>query len=67
MNLDLSDYVDKLKARVRTADKWIECIEEEVRCPKTETGKADMLLWMDHMRKASNEEKHGCCHDLASE
>jgi hypothetical protein len=67
MPLDLSDYVDKLQARVRTADEWIECLEEEVRCPKTETGEPDMLRWMDDMRQALNEGKHGRLHDLASE
>jgi ABC-type Na+ transport system ATPase subunit NatA len=68
--LDLSESVEKLNSRVRTAREWLDLLSHEVPCPMKE-GKVDNIEWMARMRLALKDDaKGGTCsrlHDLASE
>jgi hypothetical protein len=66
MPLDLSDFLEKLKARVRIAEEWVNCLEDVIPRPVTE-GKPEILQWMDGMRTGLKQGQYGRLHDLASE
>lgn len=65
--LDMSDHLEKLKTRAHTADRWLRRLEEVVKCPKTDTGEADMLRWTKHMRLALHGGHHSFLHELGSD
>lgn len=65
--LDLSDYTEKLKARVRTATTWIERLNSAVPCPREDSNKPRLLQWMLEMRRCLHDGLHGVLHELASD
>ena len=66
MPLDLSDYLDKLKVRVQSAEDWLVDFEEEVPCPKVENGSPDMLAWTKSIRETLADGNRSELHELAS-
>lgn len=73
MPVDLSDSMEKLRARENLAEEWIKQFEEIVPRPDTlPSGTCDesdesLLLWMRGMRNALNNGKYAHLHDIASE
>ena len=67
MPLDLSDYLDKLRARVRTGEEWIDSLCQVVPSTKSDFGSHDMLVWMSDVREAIHNGMQSRLHDLASE
>ena len=73
MPVDLSDLLEKLRARVSLAEEWLDRFKQVVPCPDplptTDTHPSDniMLLWMARMRDALFDGNYSVLHDLASE
>jgi hypothetical protein len=67
MPLDLSDYLEKLKARVSIAEEWIASLEVVVPCPTGEGNTKDLLAWMQTMRIALRNGEYNRLHELSSE
>lgn len=73
MPVDLSDLMEKLRARVSMAEEWIDNFKEVVPCPTplptADTVHSDntLLRWMAEMRDSLVEGKHSALHDFASE
>lgn len=72
MPVDLSDSMEKLRARENLAEEWIKQFEEIVPRPNTQNDTSDesdesLLLWMRGMRNALNDGKYAHLHDIASE
>ena len=73
MPVDLSDFMEKLRARVSQAEEWIEHFKEVVPCPEplptatTVHSDNTLLRWMIQMRDSLVEGKHSDLHDFASE
>jgi hypothetical protein len=67
MPLDLSDYVEKLRARVATAVEWKTDLETVVPLPRKPDGNPNWLEWLPRVRRSLNDGMHGKLHDLASE
>jgi len=73
MPVDLSDLMEKLRARVSLADQWVDRFKEYVPCPDplptAGSLPADntMLRWMGQMREALLEGEYTVLHDMASE
>jgi hypothetical protein len=67
MPLDLSDYLEKLKARVSIAEEWIASLEAVVPCPTREGNTKDLLAWMQSMRVALRNGEYNRLHELSSE
>jgi len=71
--VDLSDYIEKLRARASQAEEWIEHFSEEVPCPvplpmaDTAPAQNTLLRWMARMRDSLVEGKHSDLHVFASE
>ena len=64
MSLDLSEYIDKLKTRVRIADDWLEALDEIV--PFKNNSYSSLEIW--HKLEASLQNgNHNGLHDLSSE
>lgn len=62
--IDLSDYVEKLETRVRTAEKWLEALQEVV--PFREYGE-EKLEWMKDLDLALRDVDQISLHELSSE
>ena len=74
MPVDLSDFMEKLRARESLAEEWINRFEEVVPRPAqtssgTETNESEegLLRWMRGMRAALTNGNYSVLHDLASE
>ena len=67
MQLDLSDYIEKLRARVASGIQWRTDVEEVVPFPRTQERGIDWLKWLREVRTCLHDGKHGRLHDLASE
>jgi PLU-1-like protein len=73
MPVDLSDFMEKLRARESLAEEWIQRFEEVVPRPnQTSTDNniepdTILLRWMQGMRAALNNGKYAVLHDIASE
>jgi hypothetical protein len=64
MPLDLSEYIDKLKTRVRIADDWLEALEEIV--PFKSDGCTRLQIWQNLETSLQNG-SHSGLHELSSE
>jgi hypothetical protein len=62
--LDLSEHLDKLKARVRSADQWLEALNEVVPFHKLERGR---LEWMQELQTSLYNGNQISLHELSSE
>ncbi|KAG7373105.1 PLU-1-like protein [Nitzschia inconspicua] len=62
--LDLSEYVDKLKIRVRTAEQWLDALEAVVPFKKYEGKK---LEWLREVSSTLNDVDAVSLHELSSE
>lgn len=76
MPLDLLEFLEKLRSRVRLAHQWIHELEQEVPCPYLGTqedggvARVDNIAWLERMREALRDEEGGTCGvllDMASE
>ncbi len=64
MTLDLTEYIDKLKTRVRIADDWLEALDEIV--PFQSNACTNLEIW--HTLETSLQNgNHSGLHDLSSE
>ena len=62
--LDLSEHLDKLKARVRSADQWLEALNEVVPFREVEKGR---LEWMRDLQTSLHNGNQIRLHELSSE
>jgi hypothetical protein len=67
MPLELSEYTDKLLARVRIAEDWFEGFKRVVHGDSAPGDEENMLLWMSCMREALDNGKQAALHEMASE
>jgi hypothetical protein len=72
MPVDLSEYLEKLHARVRTAKDWIDELREEVPYPVHDGGaEIDYIAWMYKIREAAKDDgkrsMHSRLQELSSE
>jgi len=64
MSLDLTEYIDKLKTRVRIADDWLEALDEIV--PFKNNGCKRLQIWQNLQTSLQNGNHNGL-HELSSE
>ena len=64
MPLDLSEYIDKLKTRVRIADDWLEALDEIV--PFKNDGCTRLQIWQN-LESSLQNGSHSGLHELSSE
>lgn len=64
MTLDLSEYIDKLKTRVRIADEWLESLDEIVPFQQKEC--SSLEIW-HNLETSLKNGSHSGLHDLSNE
>ena len=69
--INLSDFMDKLRARVGQAEEWVDRIKDVVPYPNSDGAELgsdkSLLRWMEGVRLALQDGKHNALHDLALE
>ena len=64
MTVDLSEYIDKLKTRVRIADDWLEALDEIVPLKKN---RCERLQIWQNLQTSLQKGNHSGLHELSSE